>query len=149
MAIPKPSITKIYSEKRKNNLLKSKRILKKKYKLSKGPSFTFTKACRRGQFAPPTESGRPKHNKYLRWQFAGGKYFWRYLPFTKSFQVCRQQIFLSQLHYNRIHLIPIELGCVHTSGFKLPEVLSTTIISEWWVVAYKYNRRCPAELWHL
>jgi len=51
-----------YSEKRKK-LLKTKRILKLKYKPGGGLSFTFTVACRRGQFAPPAAAGRPKHLK--------------------------------------------------------------------------------------
>ena len=30
-------------------------------KLSEGPSFTFTVACRREQFTPPAAAGGPKH----------------------------------------------------------------------------------------
>jgi len=33
------------------------------YKPSGGPSFTFTVACRRGQFVPLAAAGRPKHCK--------------------------------------------------------------------------------------
>jgi len=40
------------------------KILKLKYnKASGGPSFTFTVAGMRGQFAPPAAPGRPKHRK--------------------------------------------------------------------------------------
>jgi len=49
--------------KNKKKLLKTKRILKLKYKPSRGLSFTFTVAGRRGQFAPPAAAGRPKYRK--------------------------------------------------------------------------------------
>jgi len=50
-------------QKTQKKLLKTKRILKLKYKLSEGPSFTFTVGGRRGQFAPPAAAGRTKHRK--------------------------------------------------------------------------------------
>ena len=51
-------------------LLKTKRTPKLKYKASGGPSFTFTVAGRRGQFAPPAAPGRPKHCKNFHLLFA-------------------------------------------------------------------------------
>jgi len=51
--------------KTQQKLLKTKRMLKRKYKPSGGPSFTFTVTGRRGQFAPPAAAGRPKHRKNL------------------------------------------------------------------------------------
>jgi len=52
----------IFRNKQKK-LLKTKRILKLKYKPGGGPSFTFTVAGRRGQFAPPAAAGRPKDRR--------------------------------------------------------------------------------------
>jgi len=37
-----------------------------------------------------------------------GKKNWRYLPLTKSFQVCHQKIYLSLLRSTGIQLIPVE-----------------------------------------
>jgi len=49
---------------KRKKILKSKRILKPEYKPSGGPSFTFTIAGRRGQFAAGRPAaGRPKHRK--------------------------------------------------------------------------------------
>ena len=93
--------------KTRKRLLKTKRILKPKHKLSWGPSFTFTVACRRGQFTPLAAAGRPKHSKNFHWQIARGEKFWRYLPLTRSFQVCHQKYF-SLLHHIGIQLIPVE-----------------------------------------
>jgi len=61
-------------------LLKAKRTLKPKYKLSGGPSFTFTVACIRGQFAPPAAAGRPKHSEKFHCQFARSGKKLRYFP---------------------------------------------------------------------
>jgi len=49
--------------KTQKKLLKTKSILKLKYKPSGGLSFTFTVAGRRGQFSPPAAAGRPNHRK--------------------------------------------------------------------------------------
>jgi len=47
---------------------------KPKYKLSWGPSFAFTVACRRVQFTPLAASGRPKDSKNFNKQIVrGGK----------------------------------------------------------------------------
>jgi len=47
-----------------------------KYKPSGDPSFTFTVAGRRGQFAPPAAAGRCKHGKNFHRQFPrSGKNF--------------------------------------------------------------------------
>jgi len=63
-------------QKTQKKLLKTKRILKLKYKPSGGPSFTVTVAGRRGQFAPPAAAGRPKHRKNFHRLFArSGKNF--------------------------------------------------------------------------
>ena len=49
--------------KMQKKILKTKRILKLKYKLRMGQSSTFAVACRRGQFSPPATAGRPKHSQ--------------------------------------------------------------------------------------
>jgi len=126
--------------------MKTKRIQKPKL------TFTFTVAWWRGQFAPPAAPGRPKHSgKFSLTICEEWKKFWRYLPLTRSFQVCHQKIFLSLLYYIILEFNSFQLsfGCVHTSGVKRPELRSATFISEcrkWWVVAYKCKRRCPTEL---
>ena len=58
------------SSKNAKKLLKTKRILKPKYKQNEGPSFTFTVTCKRRQFAPPAAADRPKHSENFHWQFA-------------------------------------------------------------------------------
>ena len=52
-----------YSKKRKNKLLKTKRILTLRYKPNGALSFAFTVACRRRKFVPPEGARRPKHVK--------------------------------------------------------------------------------------
>jgi len=49
--------------KTQKKILKTKRILKLKYKPSGGPSFTFTVAGMRGQVAPQAGASRPKNRK--------------------------------------------------------------------------------------
>jgi len=103
----KPKITNKYSEKRKK-ILKTKRILKPKYKPSGGSIFTFTVAGRGGQFGPPAAAGRPKRRKnFHRLYLRGVEKFWRYFPLTRSSQVCHQKIFLSLLHSIGIQLIQV------------------------------------------
>jgi len=79
-----------------------------KLKPSGCPNFTFTVACRRGQFAPPAAAGRPKHRKNFHWLFARSGKNLRYFPLTRSSQVFHQKIFLSLLHFIGIQLIPVE-----------------------------------------
>jgi len=66
-------------------ILKTKRILKLKYKASGSPSFTFTVACKRGQFAPPAAAGRPKHRKNFHWLFARSGKILEIPSFDKKF----------------------------------------------------------------
>ena len=73
-----------------------------------GPSFTFTVAGRTGQFAPPAGAGRPNTVRISTDYLRGVEKFWRYLPLTRSSQVCHQKIFLSLLHSIGIQLIPAE-----------------------------------------
>jgi len=76
---------------------------------SGGPSFTFTVAGRRVEFATPAAAGRPKHRKnFHRLYLRGVEKILEIPSFGKKFSGVPSKIFLSLLHSIGIQLIPVE-----------------------------------------
>ena len=75
-------------------------MLKLKDKPSEGPSFTFTVADRRWQFAPPAAAGRPKHRKISADYLQGAEKVLEIPSFDKKFSgVPSKNIFFTATFY--------------------------------------------------
>ena len=74
-------------------------------KLSEGPSFTFTVACRREQFTPPAAAGGPKHIENYHWQFAGSEKILEIPSFDKTFSgvPSKNNSFTTAFYWNSIN----------------------------------------------
>ena len=135
---------------RKKKLLKTKRILKLKYKPSGGQSFPFTVTVRRGNSPLQQQQIDPNTVRISTDYLRGVEKILEIPSSDKKFSgVPSENIsFTATFYWDSINSSWI----LAASTPVVPELHSATFISEcseWWVVVYKYKRRCLAELLYL